>query len=488
MTHPAESAIPAARETVAPLSFSQEQLWLLQSVHPELTAYNLPRVFRLRGRLDEGALERAFQAVIARHAVLRSRFAEVAGEARQIVQDSVPFALERVDLRGLTPEARQGALDALVERTAAHVFDLDRAPLMVARLARLGDETHVLAVCLHHIVSDGGSNPILARELAEAYALAMRSSDPVHLGELPLQYADHAAWQRTQAAQGRFAPQLAHWQAHLGAQVPALDLPTDYLRPVRQRFEGAALYFDLPPALAAALERLCRAEKCTPFVLLLAAWQVLLARCSGQDEFAIGVPGAGRQREEVQALLGFFVNTQVFRVRLAPALSLRQVLRQVRTDALAALEHAELPFELLLANRSERRDPARNPLFQAMFGLQMGDAAQALRFGEVQVEPMAFAERSAKFDLSLDITVQPGRLRGRLEYATTLFELATAQRLADFYVSLLETMVADPQRLVGQIVLPGEAERAVLRVWERNESGHGDARPVHALIEARVEL
>ncbi|PSL79910.1 non-ribosomal peptide synthetase, partial [Variovorax sp. WS11] len=488
MTHPAASAIPTAHEILAPLSFPQEQLWLLQSVHPELTAYNLPRVFRLGGALDDGALERAFQAVIARHAVLRTRFADVEGEARQRVQDAAPFALERTDLRSLAPEARQAALDALVERTAAHAFDLGRAPLMMARLARLGEEEHVLAVCLHHIVSDGGSNPILARELAEAYALALRDAGPVRLGALALQYADHAAWQRAQAAQGAFARELDHWNRHLGKHVPALDLLTDHPRPARQRFEGAALYFDLPPVLAGGLERMCRAEKCTPFVLLFAMWQVLLSRYSGQDDFAVGVPSAGRQREEVQALLGFFVNTQVFRARLAPALSLRQVLRRVRADALAALEHSQLPFELLLASRAERRDPARNPLFQTMFGLQMGDPAQALRFGEVQVEPMAFGEKSAKFDLSLDVTVRPEGVRGRLEYSTALFERGTARRLADFYVALLETLVADPERLVGQLVLPGDAEREMLRGWEYNEARYEDARPVHELIERRVVL
>ena len=300
------------------LSYAQEQLCFLQKLEPGLTAYNLPRVFRLAGRLDAGALERAFQALIARHSVLRTRFFEQDGVPMQSMQADAPFAVERIDLSSLDVEAQKAPLDEAVRRTAGHVFDLGVAPAMVACLVKLGDERHVLAVCLHHIVSDAWSNPILARDLAEAYRLALHSAGPVRLPPLAVQYADYAVWQRANVEGGALERQLAHWNRHLGPEVPVLDLPTDRARPSRKSFAGTALGFDVPPALALAVQKFCRAEKCTPFVALFAAWQVLLARSSGQNDVAVGVPNAGRQHEEVSELLGFFVTTQVFRARLSP--------------------------------------------------------------------------------------------------------------------------------------------------------------------------
>ena len=476
-------------QTVA-LSYAQEQLCFLQRLEPTLTAYNLPRVFELEGELDADALERAFQALIARHAILRTRFFERDGASLQQAQAGVDFALERIDLSALAsaPQAQAQQLDALVRRTAGHVFDLEAAPALVARLARLGERRHVLLVCLHHIVSDAWSNPILAGDLAAAYRLALRAGGAVHLPPLPVQYADYAVWQRASAAQGALDRQLDHWNRHLGTDVPALELPTDRARPAQKSFAGRTLGFDLPPALAAALQTLCRAEKCTPFVMLLAAWQVLLARYSGQDDFAIGVPNAGRQHEEVHGLLGFFVTTQVFRARLAPRQSLREIWRQVRADALAALDNADLPFELLLASRKDRRDPARSPLFQAMFSAQMLDGGTALDLEGLRAEAVEFEEAGAKFDLSLDFYLEPRRVHGRLEYNTDLFDEVTALRLSGYYRRVLEAFVADPERALGELALPGDDEHAVLRRWGEGAPVALQAEPVHRSIARQAAL
>jgi len=253
------------------LSYAQEQLYFLQRLDPKLTAYNLPRVFELEGYLDSDAMERAFQALIARHAILRTRFFERDGAAVQEAQAEVDFGLDHIDLSALAPSPQKQQLDALVQRTAGHVFDLGTAPALIVRLARLSADRHVLVVCLHHIVSDAWSNPIVAGDLAEAYRLALRTKGAVHLPPLPVQYADYAVWQRASVEQGVLVRQLDHWNRHLGTEVPTLDLPTDRARPAQKSFEGRTLGFDLPPALAAALQELCRAEKCTPFVLLLAA-------------------------------------------------------------------------------------------------------------------------------------------------------------------------------------------------------------------------
>ncbi len=487
------ATLPALVRTVADgqavaLSHAQEQLYFLQRLEPTLTAYNLPRVFELEGALDADAMERAFQALIARHAILRTRFFERDGATVQEAQAGVEFALERIDLSALAPAPRKQQLDALVQRTAEHVFDLAAAPALIARLARLGEQRHVLVVCLHHIVSDAWSNPILAGDLAVAYRLALRAEGAVHLPPLPVQYADYAVWQRACVEQGALARQLDHWNRHLGTDVPALDLPTDRARPAQKSFAGRTLGFDLPPTLAAALQKLCRAEKCTPFVMLLAAWQVLLARYSGQDDFTVGVPNAGRQQEEVHGLLGFFVTTQVFRARLAPRRSLREIWRQVRTDALAALDNADLPFELLLASRKDRRDPARSPLFQVMFSAQMLDGDAALDLEGVRAEAVEFEEAGAKFDLSLDFYLDPQRVHGRLEYNTDLFDEATALRLSGYYRRVLEAFVAEPERALGELQLPGDTEHALLRRWGEGAPVALQAEPVHRLIARHAAL
>ncbi|RZL08086.1 MAG: non-ribosomal peptide synthetase, partial [Rubrivivax sp.] len=422
----------AAPGVALPLSFSQQQLWFLQQYEPGLTAYNLPRVFRLRGALDVGALQQAFQALIDRHAVLRTRYESRDGVAVQCVLASAPFVLGHEDCRHLPAREGQARAAEAVDRTVSHVFDLGTAPPLVARVVTVSADEHVLAVCLHHIASDAWSNPLIARDLAEAYRLALSAGDgPPQWPALPVQYADYAAWQRARADEGGFQRELAYWNAHLGAEVPTLNLPTDLPRGTQRRFEGAAALFEVDAQLSADLVGLGRALQCTPFMLMLAAWQALLSRQAGQGDFAIGVAHAGRHRPEARALVGFFINTQVFRARVAPGMSWRALCRQVRENTLAAMDHADLPFEVLLDSRTERRDPARSPLFQVMFGLQVDDGQTTLALEGLQADALDAPATGAKFELSLDITLTGGLLQGRLEYATALFTPTTAQRLVE---------------------------------------------------------
>ncbi|WPH12564.1 non-ribosomal peptide synthetase [Variovorax paradoxus] len=472
-------------EAVA-MSFAQQQLWFLQNLEPQLTAYNLPRVFRLKGALDADALERAFQALVARHAVLRTRFFSRDGAVLQAVQAEAAFAIERIDLRDEAPASREEKLGEAVRRTVLHVFDLGVAPALVARLVRLGEEEHVLAICLHHIVSDAWSNPILAKDLAAAYAAALRATGAVRLPAMPLQYADYARWQRERAASGGMQRDLDHWNAHLGPEVPALELPTDHARPEQLGFEGAATYFALEAPLCDALLKLCRTERSTPFVVLFAAWQVLLARYSGQYDFAVGVPSAGRHREELHGLMGFFVTTQVFRARLTPRMSLREICRQVRGDVLAALDHADLPFDVLLASRTDRREPGRSPLFQVMFGLQMEDGTAGPSFEGLQVEPVPAPDRTAKFELSLDLTITGTQVRGRLEYNTGLYDKATIERMAGAYLEVLRHMALDIERPAGSFALIDAADRQRLAQWEGEARQHHAVEPIHRLFERQA--
>ena len=468
-----------------PLSFGQQQLWLLQQLAPGQTAYNLPRVFTLDGVLDADALARAFQAVVDRHAVLRTRFAEHGGQVLQWVQPSLAFTLQRQDLRGLADAAQQAALAASVRELALHVFDLAQAPVMQARLVQLHETRHVLVVCLHHIASDAGSNPVLATDLAEAYRQARQQPGAVALPPLPLQYTAYATQQR-EALQGEaLAARLAHWNAYLGPEVPALALPTDHARPALPRFEGRALGFALPTSLCLALREFCRAERCTSFVVLLTAWQLLLGRWSGQQDFAIGVPHAGRDEEALQGLMGFFVNTLVHRVRLSPAASLRDICRRVRADALDALAHADLPFELLSAQRSERREPGRSPLFQVMLGVQMAQSA-TLALDGLQAGFLEFDDSGAKFDLSLDFYIGADGVQGRLEYSSALFEPATAQWLVRAFEAVLGQLLHAPEQRYGALCLVNEPQLAQVARWGDGGPTMPGVQPVHQQITAQA--
>ncbi|WP_440532063.1 amino acid adenylation domain-containing protein [Variovorax sp. YR566] len=470
-----------------PLSHAQEQLWFLQRLGPGLTAYNLPRMLRLQGPLDADALERAFQAVIDRHGILRTRFFEKDGVPMQQMVRDVTFVLERFDLSLESGVVRQARVDALASEMALHVFDLGAAPALVARLIRLSDEEHVLTVCLHHIVSDAWSNPILAADLASAYRLALAAGAAVRLPALPVQYADYALWQRERLQGEALATQLNYWNTHLGADVPPLELPLDGVRSSRQTFDGAVHRFELEPALAVALQKFCRTEKCTPFVVLLATWQMLLGWYSGQNDFAVGVANAGRHRDEVRDLVGFFITTQVFRARLEPRATLLEICRRVRRDSLSALEHADLPLKALLASRNVKRDASRNPLFQVMFGVQMGDSAAGLAFGDARTEEIGARNASAKFDLSLDFFIEPTRAHAQIEYNTGLFGEATVARLAGWYVRLLEALTVDPGQAFSGVDLCSAAERAQLAAWSVNTQRHENATPVHRLIEGQAQ-
>lgn len=467
------------------LSFAQQRLWFLQQLDPESTAYNLTRAFHLRGRLDELALEKAFQALIARHAVLRTRFEDVQGEPQQIVLAEVPFNLVCEQHTGMPEEAQLAILSRRLQHEAAQSFDLSQAPLVRVTLLHFDEQNHGLLLAMHHIVSDAWSNPILVRDLAAAYAQALAGQTP-ELPALPVQYADYAVWQRQQLQGEALATELRHWRSYLGERVPVLELPTDLPRPAKPSQRGQRLRFVLPAELAAHAQAFCRAEGYTPFVLLLATWQLLLARYSGQQAFAIGVPHAARSRCELEELIGFFVNTLVYRVDLGTQLSGRELCRRLRQESLAALDHAELPFELLLEQLQIERDPSRTPLFQAMFNLSSG-AAVRLSLADMQIEQLLIEADSAKFDLSLDVAVRPDGVHCELEYRLDLFLPATAARMAAHYQQLLGALLDSPDSSVWQLPLLASGERdEVLNLWNRSEMALTPGDDMLTLFERRV--
>ncbi|MCE8024896.1 non-ribosomal peptide synthase/polyketide synthase [Billgrantia aerodenitrificans] len=469
-----------------PLSYSQQQLWFLYRYSPDLTAYNQPRAYRLTGSVDAGALERAFQVLIKRHGVLRTRFFERAGVPLQIPLSNVPFSLDREDLSGLDGPKQDERLARSINSVTQHVFDLGKPPLLVARLIRMEERRHVLVVCLHHIISDAWSNRIIESDLSDAYRMALHQDGDIQLPSLSVQYGDYARQQQERVAAGALHKELAYWNDHLGDDVPPLDIPTDHAYPKRLGFTGDAQRFVLEGRLANSLKAFCQRERFTPFVPLFAAWQILLSRYCGQQDFAIGVPSSGRQQEAFQDVVGFFITTLPFRARVEPDLSLGEVCRQIKKDVVGSLDHADMPLEILLEERKARRDPTRQPLFQVMFGLQLKSEDEALALEGTSAALIDIPQTSAKFELSLDMLIEQEQVVGTLEFNTGLFEEQTIQRLIGYYQKVLGILLEEPDTRLSSIELPGNAEKDLLLDWGSREATSESTEPIFHEFERQV--
>ena len=407
---------PVPRDSTLPLSFAQQRLWFLDELEPASPAYHVPTAYSLVGRLDVTALERAINEIVHRHEVLRTTFAEEDGEAAQIIAPSLLVPLPVVDLGSLPEDERDSEARRLAVEDANAPFDLEQGPLLRARLLRLRDEEHVLLVDMHHIVSDGWSMGVFRRELAELYT-AFSQGRPSPLAALPVQYADYAVWQRQWLQGETLARQLAYWKERLQG-APELQLPTDRPRPARLTFEGARLPFSLPVELSRAIVALSRREGVTLFMTLLAAFQTLLYRYSGQEDIVVGSPIANRDRSEIEGLIGFFVNTLVLRTDLSPTaagpLNFRELLGRVREVCLGAYANQHLPFEKLVEELRPQRDLSRNPLFQVMFAVQNAPRA-AMEMEGLAVTPMALDSGNVRFDLECHLWQEGEGIRGTLD-------------------------------------------------------------------------
>jgi amino acid adenylation domain-containing protein/non-ribosomal peptide synthase protein (TIGR01720 family) len=454
---PPADAIPAtAPQTPAPLSYAQQRLWFLDRFEPGSTEYTTLSVLRLRGPLDERALRTALDGLVARHEALRTTFTEQDGQPRQVVHPPHPAALVVDDL---TPASDPRAAAAeLLEREAATPFDLAAGPLLRARLARTADDEHVLALAVHHIVTDGWSLGVLGRDLGELYAAATESRHP-ELPRLPVRYADHAAWQRARTEQAE--RQLAHWRERLDG-VPPLELPTDRPRPAVRTRDGALVTFTLPAELTDRLRERGLEADATLYMTLLTACTVLLSRWADQDDFAVGTVTAGRERPELHDVVGMFVNTLVLRNPVRPGMSFRVLLQQVRGTVLDAFAHQDVPFEQLVDALQPERDTSRTPLFQVMVALHnLGAKAPALP--GLDAEPVLPPVRHATFDLAFDFVESDGGVTGHLEYNTGLFDEDTVRRLAARLRLLLEAAVRDPDRDVRALeLMTADEQRRVL--------------------------
>ncbi|GMT96872.1 hypothetical protein KH5H1_09910 [Corallococcus caeni] len=468
---PRPPLVAVARTGPLPLSFAQQRLWFLDRLQPGSIHYNIPAALRLDGPLDTEALSRGLRELVHRHEALRTTFhARDDGEPVQHPHAQVELAVSRVELSQL-PEAAQ---DAEVRRRALEEartpFDLTRAPLMRATLLRLSEQRHVLLVTLHHIVSDGWSNRVLVEELGALYA-AFSRGQPSPLPPLALQYADFAAWQRDWLKGEVLEQQVGWWKRQLDGAPQALELPTDKPRPSVQTYRGAQVPVVLSPGASRSLKALCQQEVATPFMALLALWQVLLACYSGQEDFAVGSPIAGREHGELEGLVGFFVNTLVLRAQVDRRGSFRQLLRRVKEVALGAYAHQDLPFERLVEELKPARDPSRSPLFQVLFTLRDTTAPRSPQGGELELHPLDVEDTTAKFDLELSLAESPEGFAGTLGYNTALFEPRTAARMAEHFRTLVEALVARPEAALDSVSLLTPMERQqVLVEWNATET------------------
>ncbi|WP_308583464.1 non-ribosomal peptide synthetase [uncultured Pseudomonas sp.] len=439
-----------------PQSLAQNRLWITWQLDPHSSAYTIPGALRLRGELDEDAVRASFQHLIQRHDALRTRFYERDGRAFQRVEASVEFDLHVIDLSDLPTAEREARAQQIRDDAARTRFDLENGPLLWVTLVRLDDDDHQLLVTLHHIIADGWSLTLLIDEFSRLYAAAVQDQT-LALPPLVLQYADYANWQRQWLAEGEGERQLAYWKTQLGDEHPPLSLATDHPRSAQQRHSASRHTVRLDAGLSAALRQTAQAHEATTFMLLLAAFQTLLYRYSGQRDIRIGVPNANRPRQETHGLVGFFINTQVLRAELDGRLPFNQLLAATRQAALGAQAHQDLPFEQLLEAFPHAREQG---LFQVMFNHQQRDLGALRRLPGLLADELAWHSREAKFDLQLHSEEdRNGRLSLSFDYADELFDGATVQRLAEHFVTLLHAVCAQPQCALGDLQLMPQDEQ-----------------------------
>ncbi|WP_346949909.1 amino acid adenylation domain-containing protein, partial [Dyella sp.] len=489
-TAPASAvAAPAAvREESYPLSFAQQRLWFLDQLEGYSPTYNIPAAVRLKGRLDTAALEGALNDVVLRHDALRARFGSVDGTPVQYIAERVELALALHDLRASAPGEREAQTRQLMLDEASTPFDLHGGPLVRGSLLRLADDEHLLLLTMHHIVSDGWSMGILVRELGTLYA-SRAFGAPAALPELPMRYVDFARWQREWLSGEVLERQLGYWKKQLAGAPTLLTLPTDRPRPPTQGQDGAALAYALPAELSAKLQALSRKSQGTLFMTLCAAFNVLLARYSGQNDICIGTPIANRNRSEIEDLIGFFVNTLVLRNQVDLSAGFTDLLKQVRATTLDAYAHQDVQFEQLVGAVQPERHTSYSPLFQVMLVLQNAPLNLALPGLELELVPHETV--TAKFDLTLTFSEGPQGLYGSFEYNTDLFDRATIERMGEHFANLLQAIVAEPERPLGELPMIGEAEYRQL-VYGFNDTAKAyprvtaETNTLHQLFEAQV--
>ncbi len=463
---------------VFPTSFAQQRLWFLEQLVPGLPVYSIPGAVRIRGALDPAVLERSLNEIVQRHESLRTTFIEVEGEPVQVIRPALTLVLPVVDVT-------EAHAPRYVRDEAARSFDLAQGPLLRAVLLRLAPTDHILVVTMHHIISDGWSLGVFVREIAMLWE-ALAHGRPSPLPELPIQYADFAVWQREHLQGETLDAQIRYWKAQLAGAPTLLELPTDRPRPAVQTFVGAKVTWNLSAKMLAALKALGREVDASLFMTLLAAFDVLLYRLTGQKDIVVGSPIANRNRPELEPLIGFFVNTLALRSDLSGNPTFRELLCRVRETTLEAYAHEELPFEKLVEELQPERSLSHTPLFQVAFTLQ-SQTVPVIDSPGISIRPYELESNAVKFDLTLELYESEGGLEAILDYNRDLFTAETAERILARYELLLERILAAPETPLSELSIVTETERHFL-IEELNCTASDYPRvPIHQLFAAQVD-
>ncbi len=480
------SIVRVSREESLPLSFAQQRLWFLNRLEPNSAFYNSSTALSLTGSLNIPALEQTLNEIVRRHEILRTTFTISDGQPTQLIHPPLTISLHLEDLsalphsRGLTEARRQA------QHEAQQPFNLASGPLLRIRLLGLATDEHVLLFTLHHIISDGWSTSVLVKEVAALYS-AFCLSQPSPLEELSIQYADYALWQREWLQGAVLEKQLGYWKRQLGGDLPVLALPTDWPRPAVQNFRGSACAMQLGHRLTEELRELGRREEATLYMVLLAAFQILLARYTGQDDIVVGTPIANRNRREIEGLIGFFVNTLVMRTDLSGNPSFIELLKRVREVSLGAYGHQDLPFEKLVEELQPERSLSRTPLFQVMFSLHNVPQA-TLQLPGVTLGTLEIESTVAKFDLTLSMVEDAQVFTATFGYNAALFEDATITRMMAHFQNLLEAVVTSPDQPLSLLSFLSDAERRqMLFEWNDTKTERASEACVHELFEQQAE-
>ena len=470
----------------SPLSFAQQRLWFLDQMEPGNPAYNMHAKLRVGGLLSVAILGRSLTEILRRHEALRTTYHATGTLPVQRISPAKAFRLPVIDLSDLPPHEQELEVQRLDTEEARQPFHLARGPLFRAVLLRLGADDHVLLLTMHHVVSDGWSMGVLYRELGTLYT-SLSKDEAVPLPELPIQYADYALWQRQWLEGERLKNGLEYWRKQLSERPPSLALPVDRPRPSEQTYQGARVHRTISAPLMESLRRVSRQEESTPFMLLLAAFQTLLLRYSGQEDILVGTPIANRTRVETEKLIGFFANTLVMRTDLSGDPTFRAALQRVRATALEAFSHQDVPFEKLVEDLGPERSANQVPLFQVMFAFQNVSARPPELGRDLSVRLLDVDSEVAKFDLTLYLSESAQGLKGTWQYNSDLFESATIERMATHFEMLLDGIAANPSQRLSELPVLTDAERRQLLIdWNPVTATTPSDRCVRQLFEEQV--
>ncbi len=476
--------VDGSKYNVFPLSFAQKRLWFLDRFEANKSVYNIPSAYKINGKLDYGILEKAVNTIIERHEILRTTFIVIDREPFQVVNSNLNISLPVIDLTGETD--KENKIKQLLFEEAAQHFDLSNGPLLSVKLIKTGEEQHIVSLTMHHIISDGWSMSILIREVITLYN-SFATGKPSPLPPLKIQYADFAKWQNDYLQGEKFEEQLDYWKNKLSEIPQAIQLPFDKPRPPHQSHSGDHIRFALSKEISDQLSEMARKYDVTLFMLVLAAFDVLLSKYSGQDDILVGTPIAGRNHPETENLIGFFINTLVLRTDLSENPTFEELLGQVKETALGAFANQDLPFEKLIEAVQPERNLNIPPIFQVLFTFQNLPLAK-VKVADLEFEPVDVDNKTVKYDLTLSLEETPEGIRGGFGYNTDLFERDTIERMIEHFKNLLSEITGSPDKRISDLSILSEREKKlILHDWNQTDKKYDLTKTIHKLFEIQAE-